>query len=163
MVAAVLQSPDRNGADGLGIAVSGVSHRFELEGRPLPVLDDVTFSVEPGSFTALIGPSGCGKSTLLRLLAGLDHPTRGQVLADGRPIGKPDPSRILVFQDPTLYPWRTVRDNVALGLKRGALPRTRGGASTTSSGSSGSTASPPPIRTSSPAAWPSACRWPAPS
>ena len=99
------------------LQVDRVSHRFELAGQPLPVLDDVGFQVGPGEFVALLGPSGCGKSTLLRLAAGLDAPSAGAVLADGRPVDRPDPSRILVFQDPTLYPWRTVYDNVALGLE----------------------------------------------
>jgi NitT/TauT family transport system ATP-binding protein len=81
------------------------------------VLDAVDFSAEPGELIALLGPSGCGKSTLLRLAAGLDRPDNGRILMDGQPIAGPDPSRILVFQDPTLYPWRTVRRNVALGLE----------------------------------------------
>ena len=115
VAAAALRLPDVEVASGFGVDIRDVSHRFALDGKPLPVLDHVGFSVEPGSFTALIGPSGCGKSTLLRLLAGLDHPSEGQVLVDGVPVGRPDPSRILVFQDPTLFPWRSVRDNVALG------------------------------------------------
>lgn len=111
---------------GQRVDIRHVSHQFELEGEPLPVLDDVDFSVEPGSFVALLGPSGCGKSTLLRLLAGLDHPTRGTLNVDGETIGDPDPSRILVFQDPTLFPWRTVWDNVALGLEaQGILKSSR--------------------------------------
>ncbi len=100
---------------GAQIDVQNVSHRFSLKGEPLPVLDQVSFSVAPGEFVALLGPSGCGKSTLLRLVAGLEPPTSGRILADGAPIAGPDPSRIVVFQDPTLYPWRTVRGNVALG------------------------------------------------
>ncbi|MET3595328.1 NitT/TauT family transport system ATP-binding protein [Mesorhizobium shonense] len=113
-------------AAGLRIDFENVSHRFELKGEPLPVLDNVSFSVESGSFVALLGPSGCGKSTLLRLLAGLDHPSAGAVKVDGETVGNPDPSRILVFQDPTLFPWRTVWDNVALGLEaQGILRRAR--------------------------------------
>lgn len=116
MVAAAT-APLPAGATGAGDAVEirGVSHAFRLRGEPLPVLDRVDFRVEPGELVALVGPSGCGKSTLLRLLAGLDTPARGSVWAGGRVVSGPDPSRVLVFQDPTLYPWRTVRDNVALG------------------------------------------------
>ncbi|ABE30805.1 ABC transporter family protein [Paraburkholderia xenovorans LB400] len=101
--------------DGARIDVRHVSHRFALRGAALPVLQDVSFVVEPGEFVALLGPSGCGKSTLLRLVAGLDTPTQGGVQADGAAITGPDPSRVVVFQDPTLYPWRTVRGNVGVG------------------------------------------------
>ena len=110
----------------LTLDIEKVSHRFSLHGEPLPVLDAVDLHVEPGEFVALLGPSGCGKSTLLRLVAGLDRPKAGRLLVDGREIGKPDPSRILVFQAPTLYPWRTVWQNVAVGLEaRGLLPAER--------------------------------------
>ena len=113
-------------AAGREIAITGVSHRFDLEGAPLPVLDDVSFTVAPGAFVALLGPSGCGKSTLLRLVAGLDHPAQGSIRVAGQEVGPPDPSPILVFQDPTLFPWRTVRANVALGLEAQGIPRSEG-------------------------------------
>jgi NitT/TauT family transport system ATP-binding protein len=75
----------------------------------------------------LLGPSGCGKSTLLRLVSGLEQPSAGSILAEGSPIDRPDPSRILVFQDPTLFPWATVWSNVATGLDaRGVLRQERG-------------------------------------
>ncbi|PXW25397.1 ABC transporter ATP-binding protein [Paraburkholderia caballeronis] len=115
---------------GARIDVQHVSHRFALRGAALDVLDDVSVSVEPGEFVALLGPSGCGKSTLLRLVAGLDRPAEGTLLADGEPIAGPDPSRVVVFQDPTLFPWRTVRANVGLGpqAQRHAAKRSRKGA-----------------------------------
>ena len=100
---------------GARIDVRNVSHRFALRGAALPVLDDVSLSIEPGEFVALLGPSGCGKSTLLRLVAGLEAPARGAIDADGERVSGPDPSRVVVFQDSTLFPWRTVRDNVGLG------------------------------------------------
>jgi NitT/TauT family transport system ATP-binding protein len=116
MVAATQASHAHTDArQGARIDVRNVSHRFALRGEALAVLDDISLTVEPGEFVALLGPSGCGKSTLLRLVAGLDTPARGALHANGEPIAGPDPSRVVVFQDPTLFPWRTVRDNVGLG------------------------------------------------
>jgi NitT/TauT family transport system ATP-binding protein len=111
----------------LSLDLRGVSHRFTLKDRVLDVIEDVSFSVAPGEFLALLGPSGCGKSTLLRLIAGLDRPVAGQVLEGDAEITRPDPSRVIMFQDPTLYPWRTVRDNAALGLEARGETRAKGG------------------------------------
>ena len=111
---------------GLRLDIRGLAHAFELKGERLPVLQRLDLSVAPGEMVALLGPSGCGKSTLLRLVAGLEPLQHGELLADGAPIAGPDPSRVVVFQDPTLYPWRTVWDNVALGLQaRGLLGQQR--------------------------------------
>jgi NitT/TauT family transport system ATP-binding protein len=119
-------SPAAVSASGARIDVQGVSHWFGSRANPLQVLDHVNLTVHPGEFVALLGPSGCGKSTLLRLIAGLESPTRGRILQDDEAIAAPDPSRVVVFQDPTLYPWRRVWDNVALGLQaRGALKAER--------------------------------------
>jgi NitT/TauT family transport system ATP-binding protein len=112
-------TPERAGA---ALHIRDVSHHFELDGQVLPVLEHISLHAAPGEFVALLGPSGCGKSTLLRLVAGLEPPRSGHLLMDGAPITRPDPSRIVVFQDPTLFPWRTVWNNVALGLEaRGTL------------------------------------------
>jgi NitT/TauT family transport system ATP-binding protein len=117
MVAVAIAETDRPAAVGASLNVAGVSHAFDIDGAALPVLNDVSFNVRPGEFVALLGPSGCGKSTLLRLVAGLEPPRSGALFEDGRPIKGPFPSRVVVFQDPTLFPWRTVWKNVALGLE----------------------------------------------
>jgi NitT/TauT family transport system ATP-binding protein len=123
----ILPPADASSAAGIALDIRDVSHHFELDGQPLPVLDRISLNVAPGEFVALLGPSGCGKSTLLRLVAGLEPPRTGRIAADGGVIDGPDPSRVVVFQDPTLYPWRTVWNNVALGLEaRGLLRRQRG-------------------------------------
>jgi NitT/TauT family transport system ATP-binding protein len=110
----------------LALDVRNVSQRFALKGQTLDVIENISFRVEPGEFVALLGPSGCGKSTLLRLIAGLERPTEGEVLGDGAEITAPHPSRVIMFQDPTLYPWRTVRGNASLGLEARGQLRTHG-------------------------------------
>ena len=81
--------------------------------------------VRPGEFVCIVGPSGCGKTTVLHLLAGLDTPSAGEVLADGIPITGPDSSRVLIFQDTALFPWMNVRANIEFGLRTRRMPRTR--------------------------------------
>mgnify|MGYP002056500850 CR=1 FL=1 len=100
-------------ASGLRLDVEHVSHAFQLEGAPLPVLDDVSFSAEPGSFVALLGPSGCGKSTVLRMVAGLEDPSNGAMFLDGKEIHGPDKSRGMVFQRYTSFDWMTVQRSEA--------------------------------------------------
>jgi NitT/TauT family transport system ATP-binding protein len=117
MVALAIAESHSRDEFGASLDVEGVSHAFDINGAALPVLDNVSFSVKPGEFVALLGPSGCGKSTLLRLVAGLEAPRSGTLREDGEPITGPFPSRVVVFQDPTLFPWRNVWNNVALGLE----------------------------------------------
>ncbi|MBO1751621.1 ABC transporter ATP-binding protein [Actinotalea sp. BY-33] len=88
-------------------------------GRDTPVLAGVDLEVEAGEIVALIGASGCGKSTLLRQISGLDTPTAGQILVDGTPVRGTDERSAVAFQEPRLLPWRTLAQNVALGLPRG--------------------------------------------
>lgn len=95
-------------------------------GNDIKALEYIHMDIEPGEFVCIIGPSGCGKSTLLRLIAGLETPSQGFLLVDDTPITGPDCSRGLVFQDPLLFPWKTVWQNVAAGLEaRGLLKERR--------------------------------------
>ena len=80
-------------------------------------LTSVTTTMESGEFISLVGPSGCGKSTMLRLVAGLITPTTGHLTVNGEEIEKPAPDRGMMFQKATLFPWLTVRDNIAFSLK----------------------------------------------
>jgi len=84
--------------------------------RAFEALREIDLAVGPSEFVVLLGPSGCGKSTLLYLLAGLELPTAGTILAHGDPVLAPSPERALIFQQPSLFPWLTVRQNAAFGL-----------------------------------------------
>jgi NitT/TauT family transport system ATP-binding protein len=80
-------------------------------------LQNVSLEIQPQEFLVAVGPSGCGKTTLLNLLAGFEVPTTGRILLEGRELRGPGAERAVVFQQPTLYPWLSVRDNIAFGLK----------------------------------------------
>lgn len=105
------------------LAIHGVSKRFRVRGGYVEALTDVTLSVREGEFVCLVGPSGCGKSTLLNIVAGLERPSKGEVVAKGRPVGGSRPDRILLFQEPALFPWLTVQQNVEFGLKIRGMAR----------------------------------------
>jgi len=100
-----------------GIAIRNLNKSFELEGRTLPVLQDINLSIQPGEFLALVGSSGCGKTTLLRILLGLEKGYHGSVFLDGVPIVGPSSERGIVFQEHRLLPWLTVAQNVGFGLR----------------------------------------------
>ena len=95
--------------------------------QPTRALEPITLAVADNDFITILGPSGCGKSTLLRIVAGLDRATTGRVLLDGEAVTGPGPDRGMVFQSYTLFPWLTVADNIAFGLreKRVAEPERR--------------------------------------
>lgn len=101
----------------------GVWKTFAGEGgRELIVLQDVSLAVYPGEVVAVLGPSGCGKSTLLRIMTGLIQPTRGEALCHGKRLVGFHPGAAIVFQNFALYPWLTVKDNVAMGLTAKDVP-----------------------------------------
>jgi NitT/TauT family transport system ATP-binding protein len=93
-----------------------VSLAFETTNGPLTVVDDVTYDIYSGDFVSVIGPSGCGKTTMMSMLAGFQKPTAGTVRFDDKPINGPGPERGVIFQEYGVYPWLTVRDNIAFGL-----------------------------------------------
>src|ERR1700689_5407182 len=101
------------------IRVESLSKSFQLAGTAIEAVRDVSFSVRRGEFVALLGPSGSGKSTVLNMIATLIRPSGGQILIDGTPIvpGKATPNVGYVFQRDTLFPWRTVADNIGYGLQ----------------------------------------------
>ena len=83
---------------------------------PLRVVDDVSYEIREGEFVSVIGPSGCGKTTMLNIVAGFVQPSAGRVLLDGKPVEGPGPDRGVIFQDYGVFPWLTVKQNIAFGL-----------------------------------------------
>ncbi len=109
--------------DGM-ITVDRLSKSFE---GGFQVIDGLSFSLDAGRTMAIIGPSGCGKTTLLYILAGLTRPTEGKVVINGRDVEGPSPEVSFILQDFGLLPWKTVLDNVCLGMKlRGTPAEERG-------------------------------------
>jgi NitT/TauT family transport system ATP-binding protein len=105
------------------VALLDVWKEFLKSGQRVEALQAIDLSVARNEFAVILGPSGCGKSTLLNMVAGFDRPTRGRVLVDGEPVPGPDPRRAVVFQEPALFPWQTVRGNVTFGPEaRGLRP-----------------------------------------
>jgi NitT/TauT family transport system ATP-binding protein len=113
--ALAMSESDTRPRAGLAVSLKGVTKRYD---GGIAALGPFDLDVRDGDFVSLLGPSGCGKSTALRIISGLSTPTSGTVRVggDGRSIG-------FVFQEPTLMPWASVRDNVALPLKLARQPR----------------------------------------
>ncbi|MBX5492412.1 MAG: ABC transporter ATP-binding protein [Chloroflexi bacterium] len=102
----------------------GLSKTFEkATGGTVEALRDITVSIEEGEFIAIVGASGCGKTTFLRILDGLIEQTSGEIYLDGKPVTRPGPDRGFVFQSDSLFPWRTVLDNVVFGLELQGRPK----------------------------------------
>jgi NitT/TauT family transport system ATP-binding protein len=99
------------------LEVKALSRRFAGESGPVTALEGIAFRAHRRELLCVIGASGCGKSTLIRILAGLDQPSSGEVLLDDKPVRGPGPDRGMVFQGYTLFPWRTVLQNVMFGLE----------------------------------------------
>lgn len=99
------------------VEIEAVRHYFNVGGSLVQALDRIDITIEPGQFVCLAGPSGCGKTTLLRLIAGFMRPSEGAIRVDGERVTRPAAERGVVFQQPTLFPWLSVRKNVELGPK----------------------------------------------
>src|ERR1700704_3257355 len=99
------------------LSVKDLRKDFGSNGSAHTVFDKVSLDIHRREFITIIGPSGCGKSTFIRIAAGLDEATGGEMLLNGIPIKAPGPDRGMVFQGYTLFPWRTVKQNVMFGLE----------------------------------------------
>ncbi|CAD5107384.1 ABC transporter ATP-binding protein [Zestomonas carbonaria] len=105
------------------LEIRGLDKQYRIDGKALPVLENINLGVLPGEFVSIVGASGCGKSSLLRLIVGLESEYDGQILLDGAPISGTSLERGIVFQDHRLFPWKTVEQNVALALKNHKLSK----------------------------------------
>lgn len=107
------------------IELTEVSKKVPTRHGSMDIIADVTFSVADNDFLAIVGPSGCGKSTILRLIQGLDRPTGGRILFQGSEVKSVQGEMSMVFQSFALFPWLTVKENVALGLESRRVERER--------------------------------------
>lgn len=98
------------------LEIRGIHKRFELEQSAVEALRGIDLTVRSGEFVSIVGGSGCGKSTLLRLLVGLEFPSEGTIRIGGKPAGGPSLQRGMVFQEPRLFPWQTVVENIEFGI-----------------------------------------------
>ncbi len=102
----------------MAIEVKNINKSFEGKKKDeLSVLENINLTINDGELVCLLGPSGCGKTTLLRLIAGLDQPTSGEIVANGEVVKKPSGDRAVIFQQYSLFPWLTVLQNVTFGLE----------------------------------------------
>lgn len=99
------------------IVFKGVTKEFARGGNPFVAIGGIDLRIENREFVSVVGPSGCGKTTLMRMVAGLERPTDGLVEVGGKKVTRPGPDRAVVFQQFALFPWKTVRENIAFGLR----------------------------------------------
>lgn len=104
------------------LEIDDVSVVFETKDGPVTAVSGASLTMQEGDFVCIVGPSGCGKTTLLKIIAGFLAPTSGRALMDGEPITEPDHERGVVFQHPALFPWLSVKENVAFGPKMRGVP-----------------------------------------
>ena len=104
------------------ISIQNISKSFTSRNDRIEALKNISFDVASGEFVCLLGPSGCGKSTLLNVIAGLEHADSGIVYCDGHPVEAPSTERIMIFQEPALFPWLRVAENVEFGLTARRTP-----------------------------------------
>ncbi|MBE4909451.1 ABC transporter ATP-binding protein [Bacillus luteolus] len=100
------------------LTINQVNKQYENQGIVNQVLSDINVTINEGEFVSILGPSGCGKSTLLSMVAGLNKPTSGEISLQGNPIKKPGKDRGMVFQQPALFPWMSVEENVMFPLRK---------------------------------------------
>ncbi len=114
------------GDGAMTLKVEHLTKQFIKNGQgTVRTLEDISLNIENSEFICILGPSGCGKTTLLRIIAGLEHPDTGTVNIDGTMIDRPNQKLGMIFQDYSLYPWRTVHENIAFGLELNHVPKDR--------------------------------------
>lgn len=107
------------------LELHNVTKTFKSEEGEITALENTNFVVKSSEFLCIVGPSGCGKTTLLRMIAGLDYPSSGEIILDGERVCGPSPDRGMVFQEYSLFPWKTVLKNVEFGLEILGIPNKR--------------------------------------
>ncbi|HRU80199.1 MAG TPA: ABC transporter ATP-binding protein [Methanolinea sp.] len=108
----------------MALVLDSISKSFSLaDGSTVDALSGISLAVADSEFVSVLGPSGCGKTTLLRIVAGLETPTSGTITLDGERIAGPSPRMAMIFQEYSLYPWRTVIDNIEFGLEIRGMTR----------------------------------------
>jgi NitT/TauT family transport system ATP-binding protein len=105
------------------LKIKNLSKLYIANGKELEALKDINLDIKENEFICFVGPSGCGKTTLLRIIAGLEEPSSGEVYINSEQIKGPGPERGMVFQEYSLFPWRTVMDNVAFGPELKGVPK----------------------------------------